>query len=279
MLLALPILLWRGAASLPDSPALAASTARQLADRVNTDPTRPAELIVVSPDFGTHAWLGLVKQPRTRIWISPAQAEGFERLLPASSLAAAPGAVLSVVVDRPHIASHYPGDALTSWLNTFAYRLGNDWVEGYERLQYAAPPNPAPPQTLALTWDTGLTLVEAQVPAQVPAGSALLIDLVFQCDTADWARADRLFANLIGPDGSQVAGQESLPQHGNLAAAGCQPGEDARDRRGLWIPAGTPAATYTLVVGFANDAGFVPGRQAGGATHDYVPLAEITVVR
>ena len=52
----------------------------------------------------------------------------------------------------------------------------------------------------------------------------------------------------------------------------------ALDQRGLWIPPGTPAGIYTLVVGFTREGAFVPAELADGSTANYALLAQVTIV-
>lgn len=265
-------LLWRGYWSLPDYPGLSAATARRLAGRVSTDGFSPALVVNVSPDFGTYGWLGLIKGAARRAWVSPAQTEPFDALLPDQA-----GARVYVVVDRPHIASHYPGDLLVSWMNGRAYRVGSDWIDGFELVGYAALSNTGRPVTARYTWPTGVALIEFAVPETVEVGGVLPLDLVLERVGASWSSGDRLFTNLVSEDGGLVFGQENELQYGHLAAAGWPTGIAARDRRGLWVPAEAPPGRYTLVVGFSNGQGYVPANLAHGETADYIALVDVVV--
>jgi hypothetical protein len=265
-------LLGRGYWALPDYSGLTADTARQLAAVTLNQPAGDATVVLVSPDFYTYPWLGLVKRPGRRVWVSPAQTEGFENLL-----TTARGAQLIVVIDRPHIASNYPGDRLAGWLNAQAYRLSGEWVAGYEVLRYADIDNPGASQPASYAWPTGVGLAAFSVPREVAAGEVLPIDLMFERRGGEWAALDRLFTNLVGPDGVVVAGHEDLLLHGNLAAEGWAADTPAHDRRGLWIPAEAPRGTYSLVVGFSNAGGFVPVSLGDGQTADYADLVTVIV--
>jgi hypothetical protein len=241
---------------------------RQLAGHVSAGPTPPAVLIQVSPDFGTYPWLGLVKGPLRRVWVSPAQPDQFEALLPAAGR-------LSLVVDRPHIASNYPGDALAGWLNQHAYRLGSAWIEGFEVIDYAAGAPAGPMEPAAITWPNGIALTAFTLPRSVLPGTALTMDLVFARVGAEWSAYDRFFANLVSPAGEVIAGHESELQFGQLAVTGWSDGQPALDRRGVWLPPDAPPGLYRLIVGFANASGYVPAQLPGGQTADYVELAVV----
>ena len=265
-------LLGRGYWSLPDYGALSADTARQLAGRVSTGGFSPALVVNVSPDFGTYGWLGLIKGPARRAWVSPAQTEAFDALLPDQA-----SARVFVVVDRPHIASHYPGDRLVSWMNGRAYRVGSEWIDGFELVGYAALSNTGRAVAERYTWSMGVALVEFTAPETVPVGGVLPLDLVLERVGAHWSSSARLFTNLVSEDGGLVFGQENELQYGHLAAAGWPMGVVARDRRGLWVPAEAPPGRYTLVVGFSNGQGYVPAQLANGQTADYIELVNVVV--
>lgn len=262
-------LLWRAYWGLPDYPALASVTMRHLASQVAAG--SPALMINVSPDIGTYHWLGLVKGPQRRVWVSPAQTEGFETLLPGSGR-------VDLVIDRPHIASLYPGDVLAAWLNERAYRLGSVWIDGYEVVTYEAGPNPGVRAEAAYAWSNGLALRSYTVPASVRSGGVVPLDFVFERVSGNGAAHHRFFANLIGPDGQLAAGHEGELQFGHLAAAGWPADGQATDKRGLQLPSDAASGQYTLVVGFANGAGYVPAQGPGGQTADYVELVAVEVL-
>ena len=153
--------------------------------------------------------------------------EDFETLLPA-----VPGDRLVVVMDRPHIARQDRPDALLTWANTHAYRLGSEWLEGYELVYYAAGLPAAPGRPASAVWPTGVALTELAVPATVAPGTALPITLKFTLLRPDWAEYDRLFTNLVGPNGKVVAGQETWLGQGNPGSLRLMTGDEGR-----WISA------------------------------------------
>ena len=265
------LLVVRGTQDMPDYPSLTASTAQRLAEYLSTHRQPPDAIINVSSDIGTYAWLGLVKGPAQRTWISPLHAESFEALW-----AATPGEELAVVMDRPHIARHREPDMLLTWLNTHAYRLGNEWIEGYEIVRYAALEPVQEHRAANLVWPTGVALTDYAVPRAVTPGTVLPVELTFTVLRRDWSQYDRLFTNLIGPDGRVLVGQENWLAYGNAGGAYLAAGATALDQRGLYIPPEAPPGVYVLVVGFINAGGFVqPDEPAGSG--NYVRLVEVTV--
>jgi hypothetical protein len=273
VLIAVPVLLTRAYAALPDDAGLPADLARSLASGLSHDPLSPARIVNVSSDFGVYPWLGLLKGKAATIWISPVEEAGdFESLLPS-----APGARLAVVVDRPHIASLYPGDRLVTWLNANTYRLESHWLEGYEIFHYATPGDAGTLAPAAWQWPNGIALTGWAAPASASRGTVLPIDLMLKCLTDQWSASDVLFTHLVAPSGTVISGQDGLPQYGNLAAAGWRVGQTALDRRGIWIPPDAAAGEYELIVGFANAQGFVRLTLPSGEVVDYATLTRITI--
>jgi hypothetical protein len=273
---AAPVLLTRAYAALPDYDGLPAGLARALAADLTRDPYSPTRIVNVSSDFGMHPWLGLLKGKATTVWISPAE-EGsdFASLLPTE-----PGARLAVVVDRPHIASLYPGDRLVTWLNVNTYRFESHWIEGYEGYEifhYAVTANTGASTPSTLEWPNGIALTRWAAPARVRRGTVLPIDLTLTCLKDDWGAFDVLFTHLIAPDGTVISGQDGLLQYGNLGAGGWRAGQSALDRRGIWIPLEAAPGEYDLIVGFANAQGFVRLTLPLGETVDYASLTHITI--
>ncbi len=273
VLVVAPVLLTRAYADLPDYPGLSAGLARALASDLSHDLFSPARIVNVSSDFGAHPWLGLIKGEATTVWISPAEAEGgFGSLLPAE-----PGARIAVVVDRPHIASLYPGDRLVTWLNVNAYRLESHWLEGFEIFHYAVLVNGGLPTPSTFEWVNGITLTEWAVPTFAPRGSALPVDLQLKRVGEQKIAMDTLFTHLLAQDGTVISGQDGLLQYGNVGPRGLQFGQAALDQRGVWIPSDAPPGEYDLIVGFAEAQGFVPLRLPSEGTTDYATLTRITI--
>lgn len=205
------------------------------------------------------------------MWISPAQEAGFDALWPE------PGESLTVVVDRPHIASHYSGDQLVTWLNEHAYRWASDWQSGYEAFDYFLPTDTGARISARWEWPNGVAVTSVDAPASARRGAVLPVTLALACLDDDWDRFDRLFTNLLGPEGTVLVGQEGPLLYGNLASAGWTIGETALDRRGIWLPTDAPSGEYELLVGFADEGGFVPLTLAPGRTADYASVARIVI--
>jgi hypothetical protein len=269
--LALPALLWRAYLDLPDYPALRGADARDLAATLSTTPFAPEQIVNVAADFGTNPWLGLIKGPARRIWLSPFQAEGFEGLLPPQ-----PQARLALVLDNPHMWGH-PPDQFQRWLNIHAYRLASSWLAGYEFYHYALGPNSGPSIRVDLRWPIGLRLTGATLPTTVTLGSPLTIDLTWQCQRDPCDVHSRAFTNLVGPADRVLSGVDGPIQYGELEKSSWSVGQPASDKRGVWIPVDALPGDYVLVIGFANEGGFIPVTLPSGDTEDYAILAHITV--
>lgn len=266
------VLLQRGYADLPDFPGLSGEEARNMAEAISSDPSRSKEVVYVSPDFGTYFWLGLMKGPASTTWVSPAETDGFELVMLDER-----SAPFTVVVDRPHIASIYPGDNLVSWLNAHSYRFGSGWQGGIEIIRYATPPEPMAPDPAFVEWPNGIALTGIGFPPSVRLGEVLPVDVHLKC-LADGCRTrEALFVHLLGEDGSVISGQDGPPQYGNLASSGWHAGDAVLDRRGIWIPHAATPGTYALIVGFSSAGAYLPAALETGEVVDYAELGSIAV--
>jgi hypothetical protein len=242
---------------------------------ISTSPYQLQSVWYVSPDVGTYRWLTLLKGPAQSVWLSPAEDETTfdDSLLPASN-----GARLAVVVDRPHIASLYPGDNLVAWANAHAYRFHSEWLEGHEIFYYAAYSTTADWTALEIDWPFGARLTGVAAPTQAARGAVLPVQVRWQCQSDLCASANQLFTNVVGPEGEVYAGQQGELQYGHLATTGWAKAETAIDQRGIWIPPEARPGVYQLVLGFANADGFVPAALPAGQAADYVVAAEVRIV-
>ncbi|MGB0386461.1 MAG: hypothetical protein ACPGWR_16745 [Ardenticatenaceae bacterium] len=119
------------------------------------------------------------------------------------------------------------------------------------------------------TFEDGIALVGARLPAAAPAGGLLAIELHWQ----DEPGSQKLFLHLIAPDGSLATQRDTLPQPTKIGE-----GEFGEvDRHALILPATLTEGTYTLLAGrYHPESGQRVGLLQGGET---IVVAEIEVTK
>ncbi len=69
-----------------------------------------------------------------------------------------PREYVRLLADAQAVVAQRESDRAQSEVDAAAYRLGNEWLEGFEVFRYTAGVNPAAPQPASLSWPTGVAL-------------------------------------------------------------------------------------------------------------------------
>jgi len=254
--------LWRAWVNFQDYPRMQTQQARSLTAAIAASPAR--RVINLAADLYVYPWLGLLKGPVQAAWLSPFDTGPFTNLVP-------PQTPFTVVIDHTHLWGHSPA-AFMRWLNTETYRFSGGWRAGYELLSAVSGPNPAAQQPGRAAWQTGPALNAFAVASHISAGNVLKLDLEFTCQATACAPHTSLFTNLLRADGLVIPGNDAALQQGQLAE--WPGGQTILDRRGIWIPADTPAGDYVLIIGFVQDGQYIPTHSPAS---DYAELISITI--
>ncbi|MBI4316742.1 MAG: hypothetical protein HY679_12475 [Chloroflexi bacterium] len=102
--------------------------------------------------------------------------------------------------------------------------------------------------TIDTTFANGLRLIAPELHAQLAPGDALVLSLRWEATRAVPNRAT-VFLHALAADGSLAFGRDSEPRNGLDPVSAWQPGAARDELRGMLIPPGTPAGTYTIQLG------------------------------
>nr|MBI2903724.1 glycosyltransferase family 39 protein [Chloroflexota bacterium] len=137
------------------------------------------------------------------------------------------------------------------WLGERAALVYDEWPGGgnaHVALFALTPTAGLTGATIDTTFANGLRLIAPELHAQLAAGDALVLALRWEATRAIPNRAT-VFLHALAADGSLAFGRDSEPRNGLDPVSGWQPGAARDELRGVLIPPGTPAGTYTIQLG------------------------------
>lgn len=174
-----------------------------------------------------------------------------------------------------------PEGVIENWLAEHTFKTMDRWYGNLRLVTYAVPPAAAA-ETLtsvdAVFGDSIRLRGYGLFPSQPVPDSTLQLTLEWEAYAPIEARY-KVFAQLLD-DGHQIVGQnDSEPSGGNKPTNAWLAGETVLDRRGIPIPAATPAGDYTLLVGLYDEATGVrlPVQVQGSPAGDALPLTTVTI--
>jgi hypothetical protein len=136
-------------------------------------------------------------------------------------------------------------------------------------IRVGAAPAPTQPFGEAFNFADTINLIGADAPSIVGAGETLPLRLYWESLTptpTDYT----VFVHVIGPDGEQVAGQDSPPRKGFAATHLWRPGQRIADELTIPLPAELPAGIYEIRTGlYTLDGGRLPLVREGEIVGDY----------
>jgi hypothetical protein len=136
-----------------------------------------------------------------------------------------------------------------AWLDRNAYPAGSDWFGDIYLATYGTAGDLTVHTSGARFGETFVLREYALPDGPLKPGDVLLLELTWQADGAPGSRY-KIFAHLLNADGQLVAQYDSEPAGGARPTDGWVAGEAVGDRRGILLPVGLPAGTYSLVVGW-----------------------------
>lgn len=147
-----------------------------------------------------------------------------------------------------------PNSSTERWVSQRAHYAGTEWVSDNTRLTtfYATGP-------LSLTLENqnlsdNLSLREVKTATTIRAGTPLLVELTWSA-TATPSQDYTVFVQLLRPDGTVAAQQDTAPQAGFSPTSHWQAGTEIVDRRALPLSANLAPGDYTLIVGMYDGNG------------------------
>ena len=135
-------------------------------------------------------------------------------------------------------------------------------------------------QPLNVDFNRQVTLTGYHVNQPIIAGNPIYLTLVWQVEApieVDFT----VFVQLVNAENNIIVQGDSKPQQGFYRTVYWQPGESVIDSYTLPLPGDTPAANYSIVLGFYEaDSGarLQILNEAGEFLNDHVRLPEITLV-
>lgn len=165
------------------------------------------------------------------------------------------------------------------WLENHAARALVQEYGHNRAVLYERPCTPDSTATVA-TFEGGLRLAAAPLPAQASPGDTIPVSLVWS--TAEpVARPFAVFVQLLTPEGALAAQSDGDPRNGLAPLTTLQPGRSLTDCRALVAPLDAAEGVYTVIAGlYDRETGArSPVVAPNGAALDHVILAQVRIER
>ncbi len=238
------------------------------------------------------------------ILIAPNQSEAFSYYHPEGAANSAPlfplpaqrpldpaattAALESIAAAHPRVYVLFWGDTqadpnhvVEHWLNTHAFKAGDQWYGQVRLATYAAAaPAAAPQVALAARFGEAITLTGyALQPAQPRPGDIVQLTLFWQTDTA-LAQRYKVFVHIYADENAPpVAQQDGEPGGGLALTPGWTPGAVVADNHGVLLPADLPPGRYVIYVGLTElfSGARLPLTVAGAPAGDRLRLTDFVL--
>lgn len=138
-----------------------------------------------------------------------------------------------------------PNADLVSWLDANLYPAGGVWQGDMLYLACAAPAGAWQDSLRTERFVGGIRLKSARWTANVPAGDACAIELVWEAERPI-AGSYKVFVHATDAAGQPLAQHDGIPAGGARPTDSWQPGVEALDRHGLFLPAPGPEVPQQL---------------------------------
>jgi len=147
-----------------------------------------------------------------------------------------------------------PDHLIENWLNTHAFKAGDQWYGQVRLATYAvAAPAAGPQVSVNARFGDHLTLTGyALAPAAPHPGDIVQLTLFWQTDAPLDLRYKvfvHIYADVSAPP---VAQQDGEPGGGLALTTGWPPGQVIADNHGVRLPSDLPPGTYTVYVGLTE---------------------------
>jgi hypothetical protein len=274
--MALIIVLLLGPGATPGYPGMPAEEGKGLAAWAGSGGPEPYTLITMSNEYHIFYYLGFLKGDFIHHWYSPDQREEFDPILEQTL-----GQQVALVMDRVHIDPAFSGKDLEWWLNEQLFRVGSEWLGGYELVRYANLRSANLP-TQEWSWqqagyqfgDSFLLRQFAVSQTQLQPGQTLGLQLEI-CRSGPEPDFHHLFTHLQG-SGVQISGHDGPLRYGGTSVVPWDEGDCLIERRARATPDDALPGPYDIIAGFDTPAGPLPVQdgEAGG----HIVLGQVTVI-
>ncbi len=243
-------LLARSAQNTNDHIGLSRAEAREMAAVISQGQEAPYTVALISNDFFTNYFTGLLKGRFLLQWYSPYEALGMGDLMARAYRAER----VWLVLDRVHLPADAEPYLVRDALVQEGYLLATRWVGGYELFQFL-PPAPLAPRAASHRWVNGLAIQAYATDAdELHPGEALRVEL--QLTTQRPLEEDAvLFVQLLPADGPALAAPDGPPQYGLVPTSSWQVGQTVVDRRAIAVPLTAVPGVYALGCGWLDAQG------------------------
>jgi mannosyltransferase len=167
-----------------------------------------------------------------------------------------------------------------SWLAMNAYKASEQWAGDIRWSVYSSGRGDWPPaQTFNAQFGDAITLSQVKMRNEAAkAGDVIPFELTWQAN-APIDKRYKVFIHIGQPDAPPIAQNDSEPAAGFNPTNTWKAGENALDKRGVWITSGKTVGTFGVYVGMYDpDTGQrLPISHNGQPAGDRLKIGEITI--